>query len=267
MEKYIDFQNAQIRCTDKGEGKTLVFLHGYLESLDIWTDFSKKLLQKNVRIITIDLPGHGKSQLPHEIATMEVMAKSVNAVLNNLQVEKCYLFGHSMGGYVTLAFLELFSEKLSGFCLFHSSPFADPPENKKNRDRQIELIKQGKKNLVYNVNIPKTFANDNLEKYKENVAFAKKIAKETSNEGIIAALEGMKQRPDRSQLLKETSIPFLYIIGKKDNFIPFSVLEKIKMPQKSKTVVFENSGHIAFIEEPEKALKTVLNFVTNEIND
>lgn len=258
----IDFQNSVIRFKDRGKGTPLVLLHGYLEALEVWDDFAEKLLPK-LRIVSIDLPGHGQSGIFGEIHSMDFMAKAVNAVLEKLEIEKVVLVGHSMGGYATMAFLELFPEKLSAFSLLHSHPFADPPKAIKNRNREIEIVRQGKKNLLFETNIAKGFANDNLEKFSGEIEKIKQIARKTPGKGIIANLEGMKRRPDRSPVLKKTKTPFLYIIGKKDNYIPFSMLERIEMPKNGKVLVLENSGHTGFVEQAHKCAQAFTEFVTS----
>lgn len=261
MLQKIRYKNTPIRFDDAGEGIPIVFLHGYLESLHVWDDFICPLSEK-YRVITIDLPGHGETGFIEETSSMEFMAETVKAVLDYLNIGKYFLFGHSMGGYVTLAFLELYSENLFGFSLFHSKPQPDPPQAIENRKRSIELIKQGKKELVVNTQIPLGFATGNLDKFKEEVDFLKNIAKKTPNEGIIAALNGMMQRPSRENLLANTNLPFLFILGKKDNFLPFdTIYSTTKTPKQSNCLILENSGHMGFIEEKEKALDGIVNFI------
>jgi pimeloyl-ACP methyl ester carboxylesterase len=260
MVHFHKYQNTQIRYKDFGEGFPVVLIHGYLESLETWGDFAKKLASQ-FRVILIDLPGHGGSGCLGPVHTMELMADAVSYVLKELKVSKCTLIGHSLGGYVTMAFVEKYPELLNGFCLFHSSPFADNEEKKNNRDREIEIIKEGKKELIFNAHCPKVFANDNQAKFHDQIEIAKAIAKSTPDEGIIAVLEGMKSRPDRSVILKNTNQPFLYVIGKKDNFIPFEILSKIGMPVNAETLILENSGHNGFIEESEVSLSKISSFI------
>ena len=111
----IKFQKKNIFYTDEGTGKVVVLLHGFTESQKIWKNFAKKLSAK-YRVITIDLPGHGKSESPGAVHSMELMANVVFAVLKKLKAGKCMMIGHSMGGYVTLAFAEKYPKKLKGFC-------------------------------------------------------------------------------------------------------------------------------------------------------
>ncbi|RLD36758.1 MAG: alpha/beta hydrolase [Bacteroidetes bacterium] len=244
-----------------GSGIPVVLLHGYLESLEIWNGFGTKLSQ-TFKVLMIDLPGHGNSASLGDINRMEDMAFMINALTEKLGIDKLFLIGHSFGGYVTLAFLELFPEKLLGFSLFHSHPFADSPETIEKRNHEIELIKQGKKELICQVNIPNSFANENLKKFEVEIDKAIQIAVKTSNEGIIATLGGMMQRHDRSLLLKKTKMPFLWILGEKDNYIPYQeITEKVSMPLHASLVTLRNSGHQGFLEEEKQSLNVVGVFV------
>jgi pimeloyl-ACP methyl ester carboxylesterase len=256
----IGFHHTTIRAISEGEGIPLVLLHGYLESLNIWDNFITGLLPQ-FRVIRMDLPGHGESGVVAPVHTMEIMTESVITVLDALSVESCFLVGHSMGGYVTLAVAEASIGKLLGFCLFHSTPFADTDDKKANRDREIELIRSGKKELIIQTNISKGFADDNLEKFKTEVERARQIALGTPDDGIIAALQGMKQRTDRSVILQQSSVPVLWILGQKDNYIIFNIIKrKINLNRKGRLLVLKNSGHMGFIEESQNASKGIISF-------
>ncbi len=247
-----------------GKGDAVVLLHGYLESKEIWTDFAMQLAE-NFLVIIPDLPGHGKSELPNGNLSLETIAEAVKLVMDSEKIKKCFLVGHSMGGYVALAFLELFPERLNALSLFHSAPYADTEEKQKNRDREINIIKEGKIAQVYQAHFPKTFANENVAKFKTEIEIMNQRAKSMKSEGIIAALEAMKSRPDRSVLLKKAKIPIQYIIGAKDNFIPMAILENLRLPDNSELVVLENSGHMGFLEEPENSLKAIRDFYKHSI--
>jgi pimeloyl-ACP methyl ester carboxylesterase len=261
MTGKVHFRNTSIRYKVEGTGKEIVLLHGYLESLDIWYKFSEELKNK-FRVVSIDLPGHGQSGIITDVHTMEIMAEGVNVVLEELNINKCILVGHSMGGYVTMAFVDLFCDRLYGYSLFHSTPFADTEEKKQNRNREIELVNQGRKELIFSTNVPKAFANDNLDRLKSEVEWALQIAKDTTDEGIKAVLEGMKIREDRSEILCNSKIPVLLILGKKDNYIPFdTIMNKIKLNDKGEIFILKNSGHMGFIEEKEESLIALSSFV------
>jgi len=168
------------------------------------------------------------------------------------------LAGHSMGGYVVMAFADLYPSDLKGYCLFHSTCFADSEEKKKNRKREISLIHCRKKRQIINVNIPKGFASENVERLKREVEWAKEIALDNPDEGMIAILNGMMVRPDRTRVLQDPSLPLLLIGGMKDNYIPVEVFEQLAGFAPHATVVrLEHSGHMGFIEEPGKASEAI----------
>ncbi len=263
MITHIPFKNIHIRVKDEGKGETIVLLHGYLESLDIWSDFAVQLAQ-HYRVVSIDIPGHGQSGVIEEVHTMSLMASAVNAVLQHLDIKRCVLVGHSMGGYVSLACLAEYSEHLLGVCLFHSSPFADTEQKRVSRAKEIELVKKGKLTLICNTSIPNGFATENLLLMPEKVEFAKAIARQTVPEGVIAILEGMRSRPDRQELLRENKLPLCFILGKKDNFISFDTLAPIAQSFPNTTVkVLEHSGHSGYLEEPEQSVAFVTSFLDN----
>lgn len=261
MLKSVPFHTSSVHFDDLGSGKVIVLLHGYLETMDIWSEFAQQLA-KTFRVITIDLPGHGKSGKVAEVHDMDLLADAVNSVLTFARVDKCFMVGHSMGGYVTLSFMAKYRYKLLGISLFHSTPFADSEEKKANRDREIKLLREGRKEIIINNSVPNGFATDNLEKLAKEVARAKAIGNQNSEEGIIAILEGMKTRPDRQNMIKETGLPILFILGKKDNHIPYDLMYSVAQRSSSGEILsLENSGHMGFIEEPEVCLSTLISFV------
>jgi len=259
MNYTIEFKNTSLHYRDQGFGDTIVLLHGYLESLEIWDSFGQSLSAKH-RVVSIDLLGHGESGCTGAIHTMTEMAEAVNEVLNHLSIANCIMVGHSLGGYVTMAFAALYAEKLRGYCLFHSHTFADTEATIEKRNREIALVREGKKDLIYSTSVPNFFAERSLTKFPEAVEVSRRIALKTSGEGIIAALEGMKIRPDSSAILAQSKLPFLYIIGKRDNLIHIDILKKIVMPDDTMILILENSGHIGFVEEPKRSLEIIERF-------
>ncbi len=257
----IPFKSSFINYSDQGQGHVIVLLHGYLETNEIWSDFAKDL-SKSFRVISIDIPGHGLSGKISEIHTMDLLAEAVDEVIKNLAITEIFLVGHSMGGYVIQAYLANYRTKVSGICLFHSTPFADNEEKKANRDKEIELVKQGRQEILFNNNVPKGFATDNLIRFSNKVEWAKKVAATCQPDGIIALLKGMKIRPDRQALLKETNVPILFILGKKDNYIPYEMMYSIgNRSSRGEILTLENSGHMGFLEEPGLCLEALKSFV------
>lgn len=257
---YYKFKGGKIYYYDSGKGTCIVLLHGYLESSEVWNNFAKKLASC-FRVISVDLPGHGLSYIYGDTHSMEFMAEAIKELLDSLNIKKAVLAGHSLGGYVTLAFLDLYPEYLSGFCLFHSHPFADPPEVVEKRLREIDIVKAGKKDLIYPENVTRMFSPSNLEKFSGSLQQLKNIASRIPGDGIIAILNGMIIRPSRLILMEEGSVPCLWILGSMDSYIPCDLIQsKVSLPSNASVVVLRNSGHIGFIEEEDLSLKLISDF-------
>lgn len=243
----------------KGKGNPVVLLHGYLENLKMWEGFTGELAQ-NHQVILIDLPGHGKSGLYDKIHTMSLMAEKVNEVLEKLEIDKVTMIGHSMGGYVALAFAELFPEKLEAFILQNSSSLPDSEEKKEQRLKAVETAHKNLDTLI-KMSVPSLFAENNLENVKPEIEFAKTLARETSVEGVEAALRGMRERPDRTQILQNFKGKIGIIMGKYDKAVNPADLKKI-LPQKENIMVRElNTGHMSHLEAPEETLSFIKEFL------
>lgn len=259
MEKQIYNNNLKINYRIEGKGYAIVLIHGFLETSDTWKDFSKEL-SANFSVISPDLPGHGKSDLYNEPYSMCKYAESIFQILNKENISRALIIGHSMGGYVALAFAENYPYMLSGLCLFHSTPFADNEEKRKARTETIDLITKGNKNLICSNHAKAVYSDDNIEKYRKEIQKGEEIAKSMSNNGIIASLMTMKARIDRSDILDTLQVPFLYIFGNNDRFIPHTILNKIDFPEDTSIEILKNSGHMGMIEEKEKSLKIINDF-------
>jgi pimeloyl-ACP methyl ester carboxylesterase len=261
MGKYIGLKTGKVHYYDEGMGETIVLLHGYLESAEIWRDFAKRLSKKH-RVISVDMPGHGLSDNSGKTNSMEFLATMIKEMLDKLSIEKIFLTGHSLGGYVSLAFLEMYTERLNGYCLFHSHPFADSPEAIEKREREIRIVNAGKKDLMYPENVIRMFADKNLHKFSTELLRSRKIASGISAEGITGVLRGMIARPSRVTIMEEGRVPCLWILGSMDNYIPCEQIQKkVTLPSNAKVVVLVNSGHLGFIEEEERAAGIITTFV------
>lgn len=260
MIKTTQFKKATVTFSDQGKGRVVVLLHGYLGSKEIWQNTIQNLA-KSYRVIAIDLPGHGATPNIGYVHSMELMAKCVKKVMDDLRLKKYVIIGHSMGGYAALAFAELFPENLKGLCLFHSTALADSEEKKKDRNRAIKLVKADKR--VYTKStIQNLFATKNLKYLKDEVAFATKIALSTSKQGAVAALEGMKDRPNRDIILGLVEYPVMMIIGEHDNILPYQSLMEQANTIKNKHVLFlEHDGHMGFLESPRAVNKALRKFL------
>ena len=260
MIKTAKFKTGNIQFSDTGKGRAVVLLHGFLGSLDIWEQTIKNL-SKSYRVIAIDLPGHGGSDNFGYVHTMDLLAKSVKSVLDHLNLKKYVLIGHSMGGYAALAFADLFPDNIRGICLYHSTAYPDSEDKKRDRTRSIKVVKANHRIYTTEV-IRNLFAAKNLKYLKKELSFASKIAGKTKKQGIIAALEGMKDRPDRSVILGLVEYPIMMVIGQHDNVLPAQqLLEQSQKIQKPHVLYLEHDGHMGFLESPKKSNKALRQFI------
>lgn len=257
MVKSILYKNTRISFTDFGSGNTVVLLHGFLENKKMWDAFMPEWC-KNFRIITLDLLGHGETECMGYVHTMENNADVVHAVLTELRLRKAILVGHSMGGYVALAFAELYPEMVKGLVLLNSTSRADSEERKTNRDRAIKAVKKSFQNFI-SLSISNLFSEENRERLSESINQVKNEALKTPLQGIVASLEGMKIRNDREVLLHLTSFPKLLVLGEKD---PVLMYEETKEQIENTSVQFVHfaDGHMSHIENKEALQMELLQF-------
>ena len=258
MYHFFNYKNIQIRYTTTGKGRAVVLLHGFLENLNMWNAIVPELAKKN-RVVTIDLLGYGKSENLGYIHTMEDQAQMVKAVLKHLRLRKYILIGHSMGGYISLAYAEIYSDSIKGFCLLNSTALADTTAKKINRNRAIKVVKENHE-IFIKIAIPNLFLEDNRPKFKTEIAQITNEALQLSKQSIIASLEGMKIRKDRSEILKKGDLKKMLILGKKDPVLEYKLL--IKQTKNTNVKVVElPDGHMSHIENKDALIILLKDFV------
>jgi pimeloyl-ACP methyl ester carboxylesterase len=256
--KNFDYKNAKITYSDTGKGTTIVLLHGFLENLKMWNRFIPELSEKH-RVIAIDLLGHGATECLGYVHTMEDQADMVHEVLHDLKIRKAVFIGHSMGGYVALAFAELYPDVMKGLVLLNSTSRADSAERKFNRERAILAVKQNYTAFV-RMSIANLFNEDNRERLAVEIELVKMEALKTPLQGIVAALEGMKIRKDREFLLHFSPYPMMLILGKKDGVLNYK--ESLDQIENSKVeLVTFPDGHMSYIENESPLKKHLLTFL------
>lgn len=255
----IDFKNGSINFEEYGSGEVLILLHGFTESLKIWYDFKDKLA-RNFRVVLIDLPGHGKSSILDEVHSMEMMADSIKAVADHLHISSAVLVGHSMGGYVSLAFARKYTSMLKGMGLFHSTSLADSDENKEARERAIDAIKNNHGRFLLNF-IPDLFAPETREIFKSEIQVLVDEAINMDPKALIAAQLGMRNRTSTLDVLINAPFPVMFIAGQKDSRVPFeNIWVQMALTETAYSLILRNAGHMGFIESKEKTLDFVENF-------
>ena len=246
------YKNTNIFYTSRGTGNPLVLLHGFLESGNIWKDFLKDY-SGNRQMITIDLPGHGKSGVIGNTHTMEEMAEAVHHVLQELNLEKADFIGHSMGGYVSLAFLEKYPDIVRKIVLLNSTPAADSQERKENRERAINLVQRNKEGFV-NMAISNLLSPESHQKLQPELDVIKAEALEFPTEGITAAMEGMKIRKDRTSVLSRFKGEKFILAGEQDPILNHKDIKTLAKKTDSKFYSFPG-GHLTHLESKKEFLR------------
>ncbi|RIA11006.1 pimeloyl-ACP methyl ester carboxylesterase [Flavobacteriaceae bacterium MAR_2010_72] len=254
----VNYKNTPVFYKECGQGQAVVLLHGFLEHSGIWSDLAKTL-SKKYRVVCIDLLGHGNTGCIGYIHTMEDMANTVHFVLNHLNIQKCTMVGHSMGGYVALAYAELFPNVLNGLCLMNSTALNDSIEKQKSRDRAIAAVKQNHKSFI-RIAISNLFRPKNRKRFSQQIQILKEEALKMSLQGIIAALEGMKIRKNRVQLFQSLPFKKMLILGRKDPVLEYDTLIEQTKNSNIELAEFED-GHMSYIENKEEITYKIMYFI------
>lgn len=242
---------------DMGDRPVVMLIHGYMESIESWESLIKAL-EPHVGVVAFDLPGHGISEVPSEVCTMDYFADTACALLDKLSVDKAVIVGHSMGGYVACAFAVKYPERCSALVLFHSSPLNDTPERAADRLREIAIIEQGRKELLTS-NPSRSFAPCNVRRMEETIDALSEQAMMTDDDGILAALRGMMEREDLTDKLSALHIPQTAVFGTDDMFIPEAARERIiaETPYMNHRII-PDTGHQAHHEATEKVAEIIM---------
>jgi len=248
---------------------TIVLLHGFCGSSHYWHKMCSRL-SDNYRLIMPQLRGHGETSVPNGIYTMETMADDIAALMNELQIGKAVMLGHSLGGYVTLAFADSYEDRLSGFGLIHSTASSDSEEMMRKRMQDIDAIREAGMAAYMRDIVPKLFSESRLDKLDEEVERVIAIGEKMNPEGAIRTLKGMMVRPDRSKVLSNASFPVLMVAGTDDEVIPPDASFCLSDEHESETtfeyphtseISFENVGHMSLIEVPDQLARVIENYI------
>ncbi len=254
----LDYKGTSVFYTDEGRGNTIVLLHGFLENSTMWEAIKPELIKRN-RVVCIDLLGHGQTECFGYVHSMELMADVVAEVLHHLKIRRSIFVGHSMGGYVALAFAEKSPDNVKGLCLLNSTTRADSPERVQLRGRAIEAVKTNYSNLV-RMSISNLFRPKSLTLFSEEIKQVKIEALKTPLQGYIAAQEGMKIREDREVLLNFSPYKKVIIYGKEDPILNYEdVLDQIKATEVYKVELPD--GHMSHIENQQEVIVALQDFV------
>lgn len=250
-------EHSGIFYTDQGRGFPVIFIHGFCETHEIWDSFSKEL-SKDFRIICLDLPGFGKSNLLVAGFSIADVAKKILILLAELKIEKCITVGHSLGGYVTLAMAAQHPTILKAFGLFHSTAYPDAEERKVSRNKVIEFVSRYGVIPFIESFIPPLF----YDQTNPHINPLVKLASRTQPETLTAYVKAMRDRPDRTSVLEEFKHPILFIGGERDSGIsPESVKKQSNLASNATLHILPEVAHVGMFEDEKTTLGHVKEFL------
>ncbi|MCB0703883.1 MAG: alpha/beta fold hydrolase [Saprospiraceae bacterium] len=247
-----------------GKGRPVLLLHGFCEDRSVWDEFLEPLEDEDHQFILADLPGFGDSPLL-ENASIDQMAAIFWGFLDKLGHKEVVLLGHSMGGYVSLAMAEQQPERVNGLILFHSHALADSADKKAGREKGIEFINRNGHQLYVKQLLGDLFYPLYLSSHRYILDRLIYKGSNFAPEGIINALEAMRDRPDRTDVLKTIPCPVQFIIGAEETVIPTEVsMEQTHLPAISSIDILPKCNHMGMFEaakQSRKILKRFLEFI------
>ena len=246
-----------ISSTDKQPEKSIVLLHGFCGSSAYYAKLIP-LLEPKYQIIAFDLPGHGNSDAwDEENYDMKAVADFLQQAISMLSLTNIHMFGHSLGGYITLAYAEQFSGQLASFGLLHSTALPDSEQAKQNLLNAISFVqKEGVKPFVEGL-VGKLFGDDAKQQDMEHTY---DIGLQTKPEAIIGFARGMRERADRQQVIQAAAQPVMLISGALDKIV---TAEGTFSGRNETTVchILEQAGHMGMLETPDALAKAITDFV------
>lgn len=254
----LHYKNTAIHFDTYGQGPAIILLHGFLESSSMWKPLLPQLSQHNF-LITLDFPGHGKSEVISEIHSMELMAEVVDHLLKHLEVTSATFIGHSMGGYVTMAYAEMFPKKMDKLILLNSTPSADSKKRKVNRNHGLKVIDQNPSAFI-SMAITNLFAEGSREKFSAEIYSLKRDANSFPLDGIKAAIKGMRDRKDRTEVLKNFNKEKYSILSEEDPLLTIEKTKKLAERCNAKTIII-GGGHHSTYENLEGVLTSLAHIL------
>ncbi len=262
MQRIITEGTHSLSYTSTGTGDTIVLIHGFGEDSRIWKQ-QVAYLKQSYHLLIPDLPGTGDSAIGNSELSMESMAAIIKQMLDEEKIEQCIILGHSMGGYVTLAFAENYPERLRAFGLIHSTAYADSNEKIEARQKSIGFIREHGASEFMKTTIPNLFSKRFNEEQKPIVDELIEQGNQFTAETLIAYYTAMINRPNRSHILQKATVPVFFFIGEEDKAVnPADALEQTALPAVCMVKLIPGIAHMGMLEATDELNRTIGEFCT-----
>jgi len=250
MEQVFELDGYTIFTKVEGVGRPLLLLHSYWGGHILFDRLAAELSTK-MMVIRIDLPGHGKSGLPPLDYTFEKFAVILNELLIRMGIsEKISMIGHSMGGYVAMAYAAKYPDRLVSLVLMHSPLKSADIKSIRIRERESSLLQKGKRDLLLQLTIPSNFAAENLSSMEVALAMLNQTSDQVTIEGAVRSIYAINHRNNSFEALKNAQYPMLIVVGKYDNvYNATDQLEEARQIPNAEVLMLMHSGHLGFLEE------------------
>ena len=248
-----------IAFSQKGTGQPLILIHGFCESKEMWKTFSQHL-SNSYQVFCPDLPGFGESPIGQDQISLEEVAVWLQEWMEEKEVQNPIVIGHSLGGYVTLALVELMEKKLKAIGLFHSTAFPDDEEKKKTRNKTIDFVKKHGVDKFMDSFVPPLFAERHRIEQAGKIEELIELGKKSSKKGVLAFIAAMRDRKDRFEVWKTFQGPKLMIAGELDPAVKIES-SRLHKPFTTQYHELKDVGHMGMFEAEKETLELVNRFL------
>jgi 3-oxoadipate enol-lactonase len=251
---------VQLFFETRGQGLPVVLLHGFPFDHTIWAA-QAEALSDSFRIITPDLRGHGQSPIPDESYSLDLMAQDIGALLDDLSIPRAVWVGHSMGGYITMAALRQFPERIAGIGLVATHPHADTDDKRIERIKSAEAaLQSGPGDLALSM-MGVLFA-PSVDRKSDMAQTVYRIMLHTAPAGVAGTLRAMADRPDSVDTLRNVNVPAVVIAGVQDQIVKLDVAQAMAgLIPHAHMIAVDNAGHMPMIEQPDATTLALRRFL------
>jgi pimeloyl-ACP methyl ester carboxylesterase len=254
---------TNIGYEDHGIGQPILFLHAFPLNRSMWSgELLTLLAEERYRLVALDWPGFGESDITGDTLTMEQFADDVAGLMDLLGMQDAILCGLSMGGYAAFAFLRKYPQRLKGLILADTRPGADTAEGRANRENVARLALSEGTGAIADLQLPKLISENTRQYHPEVEARIRQMINAATPQGIAAASRGMAQRVDSTDLLPTIACPTLVLVGEHDVLTPPDVARDYasNIPN-AQFVVIPDAGHLSNLEQPEAFVQALSGFL------
>lgn len=254
-------QNTLCEYEDTGSGPPLLLIHGFPHDGTLWR-LQIEELKNHARLIIPDLRGFGKSGDAPETMTMDDYAADLKALIDAQRIRGVILCGLSMGGYISLAFLDRYPELVLGLILANTRSAPDTEQARAGRQAMTEQVLSGGVAGIATTMLPKMLTATTIARNPDLADSVRVMMARQRVNGVVAALRGMAARPDRTPILDSIKIPTLIITGEADSLIPMEESQSINEAiEGSRLLIIPQAAHLSNLEAPDVFNQAVIEFL------